>query len=80
MVCLEAYEPFGSDGAFYRDYTQTDDAGVISLLNDAYFWAAICPRKSNLIGPSAALIEGTNLPVFCVRRTRSCHLVPHGDQ
>jgi Phosphoribosyl transferase domain len=36
VICLETYEPFGSVGAFYRDFTQTSDAEVISLLTEAH--------------------------------------------
>jgi putative phosphoribosyl transferase len=36
VICLETYEPFGAVGAFYRDFTQTSDAEVISLLTEAY--------------------------------------------
>lgn len=36
VICLESYEPFGAVGAFYRDFTQTSDAEVISLLKEAH--------------------------------------------
>ncbi|MEP7350401.1 MAG: phosphoribosyltransferase, partial [Sphingorhabdus sp.] len=35
VICLETYEPFGAVGAFYRDFTQTSDAEVISILTEA---------------------------------------------
>jgi putative phosphoribosyl transferase len=36
VICLETYEPFGAVGAFYRDFTQTEDAEVVKLLNQAH--------------------------------------------
>ncbi len=36
VICLETYEPFGAVGTFYRDFTQTSDAEVISLLTEAH--------------------------------------------
>jgi putative phosphoribosyl transferase len=35
VICLDTYEPFGAVGAFYRDFAQTGDAEVISLLAEA---------------------------------------------
>lgn len=35
VICLETYKPFGAVGEFYRDFTQTSDAEVVSLLNEA---------------------------------------------
>lgn len=35
VICLEAHEPFGAVGAFYRDFTQTTDEEVVSLLSQA---------------------------------------------
>ena len=32
IVCLEDYEPFGSIGAFYADFSQTDDDEVKRIL------------------------------------------------
>lgn len=36
VICLETYEPFGAVGSFYRDFAQTSDAEVISLLTEAH--------------------------------------------
>ncbi|MGB5077030.1 MAG: phosphoribosyltransferase [Sphingorhabdus sp.] len=36
VICLETYEPFGAVGAFYRDFTQTSDSEVVSLLTEAH--------------------------------------------
>ena len=36
VICLETYEPFGAVGTFYRDFTQTSDTEVISLLTEAH--------------------------------------------
>jgi putative phosphoribosyl transferase len=35
VICLQTYKPFGAVGEFYRDFTQTSDAEVVSLLNEA---------------------------------------------
>ena len=35
IVCLESPEPFGSVGAFYRDFSQLEDDDVIALLAGA---------------------------------------------
>lgn len=36
VICLETPEAFGAVGAFYQDFTQTEDAEVIKLLNAAH--------------------------------------------
>ncbi|MCO4091740.1 MAG: phosphoribosyltransferase [Sphingorhabdus sp.] len=48
VICLETYEPFGAVGAFYRDFTQTSDAEVISLLNEAYAFGLRSARISSI--------------------------------
>lgn len=35
VICLESREPFGAVGAFYRDFTQTSDDEVVSLLEQS---------------------------------------------
>jgi putative phosphoribosyl transferase len=47
VICLETYEPFGAVGAFYRDFTQTNDAEVISLLTEAYPFGLRTVKASN---------------------------------
>src|ERR1044071_3259737 len=40
IVCLATPEPFFAVGAHYRDFTQTEDAEVIRLLEEARRWSA----------------------------------------
>lgn len=35
VVCLATPEPFGAVGAFYKDFSQTEDSEVIALLGEA---------------------------------------------
>lgn len=47
VICLQTYEPFGAVGAFYRDFSQTSDAEVISLLTEAYAFGLTTVRATN---------------------------------
>ena len=48
VICLETYEPFGSVGAFYRDFTQTSDDEVISLLNESHAFGLRAARTASI--------------------------------
>lgn len=48
VICLETYEPFGSVGAFYRDFTQTSDAEVITLLNEGHAFGLRAARTASI--------------------------------
>jgi putative phosphoribosyl transferase len=47
VICLETYEPFGAVGAFYKDFTQTSDAEVISLLSEAHGFGLRTARSAS---------------------------------
>ena len=44
-VCLSTPEPFYAVGAQYRDFTQTDDREVITLLAEAREWTDVAPDR-----------------------------------
>jgi predicted phosphoribosyltransferase len=44
LICLDTPEPFFSVGQFYRDFSQTSDEEVRSLLRAAEQWIAVEPR------------------------------------
>jgi putative phosphoribosyl transferase len=48
IICLETYEPFGAVGAFYRDFTQTSDVEVISLLTEAHAFGLRTARNASI--------------------------------
>jgi predicted phosphoribosyltransferase len=46
LICLDTPEPFFSVGQFYRDFSQTTDEEVRSLLRAAEQWIAVAPRPA----------------------------------
>jgi predicted phosphoribosyltransferase len=46
LICLDTPEPFFSVGQFYKDFSQTSDEEVRSLLRAAEQWIAVAPRPA----------------------------------